>query len=375
MKAQKIIPLLAFIVLILFGCDKNAMIKQQIQKNKKKIEKLNLKNEELVKELTDTVMEKQAIPVNVKTMKGEEFKHFIVVFGEVQADNYALVSPEMGGLVKKIYVEEGDYVEKGKLIVGLNTDAITNTIAQLKTNYELARDTYEKQKALWENNIGSEIQFKQAKTAMESLESQIKSLEAQKGSSEIKAPFSGYVNKIYKKVGELASPGMPVVEIVNLKKLYITADVSEEHLGKIKEGQIVDITFSTLPDLKIATPIIRVSKMIHEKNRTFEIEMKLDNSNEKIKPNMISQITINDYKSEDALVLPSIIIKEDISGKYVFKINEGGKNPVAQKTYIKTGLSYEENTMIADGISVDDKVITKGYNMVSAGVTVAIKNN
>jgi len=374
MKARKIISLLAIIAVAFIGCDKNEMIKAQIKKNKAKIAKLKEKNEELEKELTDTINEKQSIPVNIKQMTGEEFRHYIVVFGEVEAEKYAMISPEMGGLVKKIYVDEGDYVEKGKLLVSLNTDAISNTIKQLKASYDLALETYEKQKTLWENKIGSEIQYKQAKTAKESLEAQIKATEAQKNSAEIRAPFDGYVNDIFKKIGELASPGMPVVEIVNLRRLYITADVSEDHIGKIKEGQKVEVTFANYPEMKIKTPIVRVSKMINEKNRTFEIEMKLRNSNEKIKPNQISKITINDFSSIDAYVLPSIIIKQDITGKYVFTARERDGKVFAEKTYIKTGLSYDDKTMVTSGLSENQKVITDGYNLVSKGVPVEINN-
>jgi len=374
MKARKIISVLVIIAIAFSSCDKNEMIKAQIKKKKGQIVKLNKQIAKLEEQLTDTNDVVKSIPVNVKQMNGENFKHYIIVFGEVEAENYALINPEMGGHVKKIYVEEGDFVESGKLLVSLNTDALNNSIKQIKTNFELAAETYEKQKKLWSNNVGSEIQYKQAKTTKESLESQLKTLQAQKEMSEIRAPFSGYVNKIYPKAGELAAPGMPVVEVVNLKKLSVTADVSEIYLSKIKKGQMVDVSFASYPELKMSTPIVRVSKMINDLNRTFEIEIKLNNNEEKIKPNMISQITINDFSSDNAFVLPSLIIKQDISGKYVYTIKEEKGRFIVSKTYVKTGLSYEDQTMIVEGISINDKVVTDGYNLVSSGVPVEIKN-
>ena len=372
MKARQIITLFTVIAIVFAGCDKTQMIKQQIKSKKEKVIQLNKEIAELEKQVSDSNDVIQSIPVRIKDIKGENFKHYIIVFGNVEADNYALISPEMGGHVKKIHVNEGDYVETGKLLVSLNTDAINNSIIQVKTNLDLATDTYNKQKILWENNVGSEIQFKQAKTQKESLEAQLKSLQAQKEMAEIRAPFNGYVNKIYPKEGELSAPGMPVVEVVNLKKLSVTAEVSEEYVDKINEGQKVAVSFSTFPDFNVTTPIVRVSKMINDKNRTFEIELKLKNEKEKLKPNMVSKITINDFSSDNAFVLPSIIIKQDITGKYVFTIKKDKNKIFAKKTYIKTGLSYDDKTMITAGLKTGDEVITDGYNLVSSGVPVKI---
>ena len=177
------------------------------------------------------------------------------------------------------------------------------------------------------------------------------------------------------KKGELASPGFPVVEFVNLEKITIKADVSESYLGKVRKGQLVELSFSSLPDSKpIKTPIRRVSRVINNVSRTFEIEINLDNNSELIKPNMISTIRINDYSVDDAFVIPSLTIMKDITGSYVYLAVESDDKPIVKKHYIKTGKSYQENSEVSEGLNEGDQVIVKGYHLVSAGLPVKVVN-
>ena len=254
----------------------------------------------------------------------------------------------------------------------LNTDAIENQIKGVKSTLEFAKTTFEKQDNLWKQGIGSEIDYLTAKNNKESLEAQLESLEAQKRMSQIRAPFAGIVDKIYPKEGEIASPGFSVMEFVNLSKLTITADVSEAFVGKIKEGQNVELSFSSLPDVMIKTPIIRVSKVITSSSRTFEIEMEINNPNEMIKPNMVSSIKIKDFGTDNAFVVPSLAIRKDITGKYVYTVKEENKQHIVGKNYITTDLSYEENPMITNGLSKGHQVVVKGFHLVSAGVPVNV---
>ncbi len=316
--------------------------------------------------------EKNLIPVAVKEMQPEVFDHFIITYGEVEAKNYANISPEMNGRIDKIYVTEGQRVNEGQLLVSLNTDAIDKQIKGTKSSLELANTTFEKQNNLWEQGIGSEIEYLTSKNAKEGLEAQLEALEAQKKMSQIRAPFTGIVDKIFPKEGEIASPGFPVIEFVNLSKLTITADVSEAFVGKIKKGQVVEMSFSSLPDVNIKTPIVRVSKVITSVSRTFEIEMEIDNKNETIKPNMVSTIKIKDFTSNDAFVVPSLAIRKDITGDYVYTAVKKDQEYIVGKKYVTTELSYEENTMIANGLVNGDQVIVKGFHLVSAGVPVNV---
>ena len=344
---------------------------KQIAAQKNRIVAVEAKIKSLENQMTARE-EKNLIPVAVKDMQPEVFNHYIITYGEVEAKNYANISPEMNGRIEQIYVAEGQSVNKGQLLVSLNADAIDKQIKGTKSSLELATTTFEKQNNLWEQGIGSEIEYLTSKNTKEGLEAQLEALVAQKEMSQITAPFSGIVDKIFPKEGEIASPGFPVIEFVNLSKLTITTDVSEAFIGKIKKGQIVELTFSSLPEVKINTPIVRVSKVITSASRTFEIEMEIDNKNETIKPNMVSTIKIKDFTSNNAFVVPSLAIRKDITGDYVYTVNKKEQEFIVGKKYVTTKLSYEENTMINGGLDKGDQVVVKGFHLVSAGIPVNV---
>lgn len=346
-------------------------ILKQITMQKNKIVKIDKKIIALENKMT-AKDQKILLPVAVKEMQNEQFDHYIIAFGEVEAKNYAMISPEMNGRIEKIYVTRGQRVSKGSLLVILSTDALDKQIIGVKSNLDFATTTYNKQEALWNEGIGSEIDFLAAKNTKETLESQLESLEAQIRMSQIRAPFDGIIDKIFPREGEMAGPAFPVIEFVNLKKLTIKADVSEAYINKIVNGQIVELSFASLPDYSIKTPVIQVSNVIESTSRTFEIEMEINNIGEKIKPNMVSTIHINDFSSNKAFVVPSLVIRKDISGNYVYVVNKVNNETIVGKKYVSTGLSYDENTVISKGLNAGDKVIVKGFHLVSTGVPVNV---
>lgn len=371
---KKLIGVLALIALLIAcGGDKQEAIKKQIKQKRSQVARLEKQMRELELKLTDTLEQTASIPVQLKTMEGETFDHFIIVYASVKAEDYAFISPEMGGQIKKIFVDEGDRVNKGDLLVSVNTETTQNQIQQLEATRDLASITFKKQEALWNQGIGSEIQYLQAKTNLESLEAQLKTLKSQVRLNEVRAPFSGYVNKIFQKEGELASQMTPLVEMVNLNNLSIVANIPEVYISSLHIGQKVEVTFESIPGLARYPKISRISNVINPQSRTFEIELKMDNPGEKIKPNMISTISINDYSKENAFVIPSIIIKQDITGKYVYKAIEKNTQTIAKKVYVQTGLSYNENTLVTKGLNKGDKVIVVGYSQVSNGALVEEK--
>jgi len=314
--------------------------------------------------------QKLLIPVAVKDIQNETFTHYIIAHGDVEAKNYAMISPEMGGRIEKVLVKEGDLVTKGLLLVSLNTDAIDKQIEGLKSSLDFATKTFNKLDTLWNQNIGSEIDYLSAKNNKKNLESQMEALQAQKRMAQIRAPFDGIVNKIYSKEGEIAGPGFPVIEFVNLKKIVIKAHVSESYIDKISKGEQVELSFSSLPDYTVKTTIIQVSKVINTKSRTFQIEMEIDNPGDRIKPNMVSTILINDFTSKEAFVVPSLAIRKDITGNFVYIVNTFDNKHIIAKKYITTGLSYDDKTHVTDGLISGDKVVVQGFHLVSAGVTV-----
>ena len=347
-------------------------IQNQISEYKKQISDLNKQIIELEKELAGMSDEIKSIPVTVKNLALEPFYHFIEVNGSVEAINAAYISPEINGQIKEVYVKEGEYVNKGQLLIRINSSILENSINEVKTSLELAKTVYEKQKQLWDKNIGSEMDYLQAKNNKEALESKLLTLQSQMDLAMVRAPIDGIVDVVSVKEGELATPGMQLAQIVNLNDLYVNADVSEAYLTKVKKGETVFLDFPSYPDMSMKVPVYRIGNMVKPANRTFEVQLKIQNTNGLIKPNVLAKIRINDFADEQALTVPSIIIKQDLQGTYVYKINPA--NMIAEKVYVKTGMSYLGNTMITSGLNAGDKVVVEGFNRISVGTKVNIAN-
>jgi len=275
-----------------------------------------------------------------------------------------------GKIEDKIIVREGQYANKGQLLLSLNTSITESSIQEVKTGLELANKLFEKQQELWDKNIGSEIDYLRAKNNMESLESRLETLHAQLDLAEIKAPFSGIIDEITVKKGELAVPGVQIIQLVNLRDLYVNADVSEAYISNVKEGEAVVLEFPSYPDISRDVPVYRTGNIIKSANRTFKVQLKIKNEDERLKPNLLAKIKINDYAEEKALLVPSIIIKQDMQGSYLYIVDP--VNQTAQKKYVESGRSYRDETMIIKGLSEGDVVIVSGYNQVSNGSKVKI---
>lgn len=346
-----------------------AQKKKEMNNIKQDINKLNEKLSELQGEEAGVYK----IPVFVKEMKPEPFNHFINANGKVEAVQDAFISPETNGQITKIYVEEGDRVQKGQLLVKLNTSVIESNIEEVKTNLELARETFLKQKRLWQDSVGSEMEYLQAKNQKKSLEQRLETLREQLDMAQLKAPFPGIVEKINQKEGELGTPGMQILHLVNLKKLKVKADITEQYISSISAGDMIQLSFPAYPDVAKRIPIARKGQIIDDESRTFVIEARLDNQNELIKPNQVCVVNVRDFASEDALVVPSNIIKQDMKGDYVYIIKQDEGRDVATKVYVEPGRSYNNRTIITKGMKKGDKVITSGYTQVSEGSEVNIK--
>jgi membrane fusion protein (multidrug efflux system) len=351
--------------------------KEQIASINQSIKKL----EEKLYEDSSGMNPQFLIPVTIKKVKYETFSHFIEVQGNIEAVEDAYISPEMGGQIKKIYVKEGLRVKKGQLLVSLNTEVTESSIQEVKTSLELTKKLYDKQKALWEQNIGTEMQYLEAKNAYEQTEARLKTLKAQLDMSNIRAPFNGIIDKIYQKEGELGIPGMRILQLVNLSRLKITAEVSEIYLPSINEGKMIEVSIPTYPGMNLNVPVYRTGNVINPANRTFEIEVQLNNRSEKLKPNMFAVLKINDLTIDSAIIVPSNIIKKDIlkSGEgsfreFLFIAEEKDNKVIAQKVYVQSGKTYNNESVIRDGLKPGQKVIVEGYNTVSTGTELKVLN-
>jgi RND family efflux transporter MFP subunit len=260
------------------------------------------------------------------------------------------------------------------MLIKLNTEISESNIADLQASLDLATVVYEKQARLWEKGIGSEIQYLNAKNNKESLEQKLVTLQAQLDMALIKSPVSGIVDEIYHKKGELALPGVQLMQIVNLDEIYINADVSEIYLGQLEEGDKVQVEFPVYPDMLLDVPIYRTGNVINSNNRTFTVQVKVNNPDRKLKPNMLAIININDFSADSAVVIPSAVIKQDITGSYLFSLQQQDNKAVARKVYVTTGKSFLDKTMVTGGLQPGQVIIVQGFNQVSDGTEVSVKS-
>lgn len=369
-----------FIILsmgFIFGCtpDTPEAIQKKIGEYKQDIGELNKKIADLEEKLeSDTAYEAEdrATVIRIQEVRPEEFNHYIKVSGKVEPEEEVYVSPEMNGKIENIMVKEGEKVKKGQLLMSLNTDVTEKSIKEVETNLELLTQLYEKQKNLWEQNIGSEVQYLQAKANKESAEARLASLQEQLDMARVRAPFGGIIEDVAVKLGDMAMPGGRHIHLVNLQDLSIITSISENYLNAIREDEEVEVEFPAYPDMKLMLPIKRVGSVIDNASRTFEVELEFKNPEEKIKPNQLASLRIIDYSTDSALVVPSIIIKQDTKGYYVYKMIESEGKAEAEKIYVVTGRSSGDQTMIEEGLEPGTKVIVEGYNLVTDGSDVRV---
>ncbi len=324
------------------------------------------------KEKKTTINKVKIFPVKVQQLKKDTFIHYFEATGNVLAVQSAYISPQANGQITKIYVEEGDHVSQGQIIAELNASVLKSSISEVETQLALAETTYKKQKELWDQKIGSEIQYLQAKTQKEALEKKLTTLNDQLTLTKVTAPFSGIVDNIQINEGEIAAPGKQICELINLNKIKVIADISESLLSKIHKGDEVKITFPDYNGKTIVSEVYRIGNIINATNRTFKVEIRFSNPNNEIIPNMIATILMKDFESDTALTVPSIVIKKDFEKDFLFIATKENGQWIAKKRNITSGISYKDNTLITKGLSEGEYVIVEGYNMITNGSIVKL---
>jgi RND family efflux transporter MFP subunit len=329
----------------------------------------------------------KAILVGIDTIQSETFTHYIELQGKVESESVSYITPRAGGgQVRAIYIKRGDRVKKGQLILQLDNTLIkqsaaaaTQNIETLKSQAGLAKSVYEKQKNLWEQNIGSEIQLMTAKTNADAMASQLKAAMEQLGMVKDQLAFTsiysdvdGVAEEVNVKVGELfMGPGQ--IKIVNTTKLKLTAQVPENYAGKVKVGTELTLTF---PDIQktINNKVNVLGNVIDPLNRSFYIESKLPVDNN-FRPNLLAQVKIKDYEKKDAISIPVNLLQNDEKGKFVYvAIMEGGKM-FARKKMVATGEFYGNNIEVLSGLAAGDILVSEGYQSIYDGqlITTSIK--
>lgn len=348
--------------------NKKSELDKQVADISEKIKKLNKEIEKL-----DTI--KKAPLVTAFSIKNEVFTHFLELQGNVKTKQNVLIYPEMPGTLEKVLVKEGQKVAKGQILAKIDDGGMAQQVAQLEATTALAKTTYERQKRLWGQKIGSEIQFLQTKTNYEAQKNTLAQLKKQLDKSTIRAPFSGIIDEVIKNQGNVVSPGpgSAIFRIVNLSNMYIEADVPETYITNITKGKDVEIQFPVLGKT-IETKVRQTGNFINPSNRTFKVEIGVPNQDRSIKPNLTAKLKINDYTSPKAILIPQSIISENAEGKQYVYVVKNIKNNIgtAMQTVVKTGKTQGDIIEILEGISVGDQLIEAGARTVKDGQEVKI---
>ena len=310
----------------------------------------------------------------VKTIN---FNHFLELQGSVATKQNLILYPEFSGLLTKVYVKEGQKVSKGQLLATIDDGGLSEQVAQMEVQLSLAKTTFERQKRLWEQKIGSEIEFLQAKAAYEGQENAVTQMKSQLEKTSVRAPFSGVIDDIITEQGTVVGAGASqLLRIVNLDNMYIEVEVPEVYLSSIVPGKNVEVYFPVL-DETLNTKVDQASNFINPSNRTFKITIPIKNKEKLIKPNLTAKIKINDYTNEQAVLIPQSIISENSLGEqYIFiaqNINKDNE-ATAKKMIVKTGKTQGDFLEVLEGVASNDIIINEGARNVKDGQNVKILN-
>lgn len=363
-----------FIALVLFSTlaiacgsspagDKQAQLDSLKQQQASIKEKIELLEKEIALE-NPTAAVVKAKDVGAMEVTTRKFDYYVQTQGRVEAENNIMLSAKGMGVVTQVYVKEGQSVAKGQTLAQIDNSVLVKNIESMKSQLELVTTVFERQKNLWEQKIGTEVQYLQAKTNKESLEKQIAGLNEQNEMTKIKASVAGTIDEILVKVGENIAPGMPAARIVNTTELKLTASVSEAHVTAIKTGNKVIVS---IPELKkdIEARVTFVGKNIDMLSRTFPIEVSLP-SYEDLRPNMSAVIKVIFQTEPNAITVPINVVQELNGEKIVFVVQADGKNTVAKKRVV-TILGVYNGLAHVTGVAAGEKVVTVGYQGLSDG--------
>jgi RND family efflux transporter MFP subunit len=373
----KILPLIIASALVVSCGDKqnNQTVDQLIaSKNNKKLQaKKALIQADLAKidaALATLNVKKEEALVSVLTLKDTLFNHYLDIQGSVNTKENILIQPEMPGTLVMLNAKAGQHVSKGQILARVDDGGSSQQVASLETQYQLAKTTFERQKNLWNQKIGSEIQYLQAQTQMLSLQRSVAQAKAMLAKTVIRAPFSGTIDEVFVERGQVVSAGAQgLMRIVNLNNMYVSTSIPESYIGKLKVGTQVDVFLTSL-NKNYKGKVRQVGNFINPNNRSFGIEVSIPNPENLLRPNQVAKLKVIDYSSKNAIVVPTNVIQEDGDGnKFVFvAINSNGKTATAKKVIVTVGKSSDNVTEILTGLSANDILVTEGVNTISEGM-------
>lgn len=307
--------------------------------------------------------------VSVVTVKDTVFSHYLEVQGNVQTKENLIIYPQFSGILTSLNVTAGQRVSKGQVLGTIDDGGLSQQLEQVQSQLALAKTTFERQKRLWDQKIGSEIQYLQAQTNMVSQQKAVSQINAQLAKTKIIAPFSGVIDETLIERGQVVGPGQGLMRIVNLNNMYVSTSVPETYIGKLNTGTNVDVYLTSLN--KTYTGRIRqVANNINPNNRTFSIEVSVPNKENLLRPNQVAKLKIVDYTSKNAVVVPTNVVQEDgDKNNFVYIVtNATATTGVAKKVIVTVGQSSNNATEILSGLSANDIVVTEGVNTISDGM-------
>ena len=376
-----------FLIISITSCDNNSTLQSILDSND--VDKIKLKRKEIAESqqdffnkllVIDNKLDKlntnpQLPIVEVLAVNPVIFEHYVQVQGSVKSDELINIFPEFSGVAKAIYVKSGDVVKKGQRLIKIDDGGLKEQLSQLEIGFELTKTTFERQKRLWDQNIGSEIKFLETKSMYEAQKQGINQLKKQIKKTLIEAPFSGTIDNVVVKKGEVVYPGRSnLMMLLNLDNLYIESNVPEKHIASINSGNKAIVHFPLL-DKTISTTVRQSGSYINPINRTFKIEMDIEKNDLNIKPNLNSKVKINDYSNNSALMINQNFISIDSDNKeYVYKIYNKDNKTYVSKTIISTGKNDGIKIEVLSGLNAGDKVVSEGVRKLVNNARVKIIN-
>jgi RND family efflux transporter MFP subunit len=375
MKKKIIISVLS---ILLFSCGKkedNTNIDSLI--TSKNLVSIKEKRAELQTQLTklddaiallDIKKSEEAL-VSVSVVKDTVFSHYLEVQGNVDTKENLIIYPQFSGILNTVNVLSGQKVSKGQLLGTIDDGGLSQQLAQMETQMALAKTTFERQKRLWDQKIGSEIQYLQAQTNMISQQKAVSQMKSQLAKTRIIAPFSGVIDELITEKGQVVGPGQGLMRIVNLNNMFVSTAVPESYIGKLKVGTVVNVYLASLGKT-YAGKIRQVANNINPNNRSFGIEVSVPNAENLLRPNQVAKLKIIDYTNANAVVVPSNVIQVDGNGdQFVFEATSiKDKTAIAKKVIVKVGKTSENFTEILGGLEPKTVVVSDGVNTVSEGM-------
>ena len=378
---QSIIILVSFI--FLFSCKKE--VKETPKPTSLKGLRLEKANQEKLKDSISSIIidieskiakldtVKHLYPVSTLKIIPSRFEHYINIQGTTKTDKNITVRPQASGLITNVYVREGQRVKNGQLLFQLDDVILKNSIFEVQNMLKLAQTSFDRQKRLWDQKIGSEMQFLQAKNNKESLENKITTLNSQLRNYKVRAPFSGIIDDLIANKGDLASPQTPMLQILNLSNMYIESDVSENFLTAIKKGSKAIVNFTSIGE-EINARISQVGNNISPDNRSFKVRINVRNKSGNIKTNLLADIKVKDFDLKDAIAIPINLVQTDGDGNnFVFTINNKEGKVFVAKKLIKTTRSFDGKALISEGLTKDDVLINEGSRNVSTNQEISVQ--